>query len=456
MALKRQSRLAYTIVTGLTTLVLLIAAGAISYLSTVYYTRADWSENSRNTLSEQSVAVLAAMPGPIRVTVYTRAEGVPGRVIKELLDRYARERDDFETAFVNPDVEPERVRALGVTRDGELDIEYKGRRQRIERPAERTITNALMQLARAEARWVAHLSGHGERSLDGQANHDLGNFGVQLAERGFKLQSLNLAETITVPTNIAVLVIAGPRVDLLPAEQAALKDYLARGGNVLWLVDPGGTFGMNWLADALSLKREAGTIIDPATRGFIKAGLGNPTFALISRYGKHAALSGFNLLTVLPGAGPLSVTTTDTTKADWTPSALLQTGDRVWAELGKLAGTISQDLKTEASGPFNIGLAFERPTPDSDGTQRVVVISDGDFLSNSALGNGGNLDLGIRLVNWLARDDQLVDIPVRSDPDLKLDLSPTLTAVIGLGWLIGVPAILSIIGGTFWLRRRHR
>ena len=84
------------------------------------------------------------------------------------------------------------------------------------------------------------------------------------------------------------------------------------------------------------------------------------------------------------------------------------------------------------------------------------MISDGDFLSNSALGNGGNLDLGIRLVNWLARDDQLVDIPVRSDPDLKLDLSPTLTAVIGLGWLIGVPAILSIIGGTFWLRRRHR
>ena len=118
---------------------------------------------------------------------------------------------------------------------------------------------------------------------------------------------------------------------------------------------------MDWLADALSLKREAGTIIDPAAQSFIKAGLGNPTFALISRYGKHPALSGFNLLTVFPGAGPLTISANGTTKASWTPTALLQTGDRVWAELGKLAGTISQDLNTEASGPFNIGLAFERP-----------------------------------------------------------------------------------------------
>ncbi len=456
MALNRPSRFAQTLVAGLTTLILLIAAGVVGYLSTVYYTRADWSENSRNTLSEQSVAVLGAMPSPIRVTVYTRADGVTGRVIKELLDRYGRERDDFETAFVNPDVEPERVRSLGVSRDGELDIEYKGRRQRIELPAERTITNALMQLARAEERWVAHLTGHGERSLDGQANHDLGNFGAQLAERGFRLQRLNVAETVTVPTNTSVLVIAGPRVDVLPAEQSALRDYLASGGNVLWLVDPGGAFGMDWLADALSLKREAGTIIDPATQSFIKAGLGNPTFALISRYGKHPALSGFNLLTVFPGAGPLTISANGTTEASWTPTALLQTGDRVWAELGKIAGTISQDLNTEASGPFNIGLAFERPAPDGNGVQRVVVISDGDFLSNSALGNGGNLDLGVRLVSWLAKDDQLVDIPVRSDPDLKLDLSPTLTAIIGLGWLVGMPIILGAIGGTFWLRRRHR
>ena len=36
----------------------------------------------------------------------------------------------------------------------------------------------------------------------------------------------------------AVLVVAGPKVELLPAEVAAVRAYLADGGNAFFMLDP--------------------------------------------------------------------------------------------------------------------------------------------------------------------------------------------------------------------------
>jgi ABC-type uncharacterized transport system involved in gliding motility auxiliary subunit len=441
----------------LTTIMWVVVISLLGFLSTRYYQQIDLSASARNTLNEASLRVLGILDSPISITAYTRPESVSGRVIIELVNRYQRHHKDLALEFVNPDKEPERVRAQNISRDGVLDLRYQGRTKRVNVPAERTISSALLSLSRADERWIAYLVGHGERDLRGQANHDLGTFGNHLLERGFKLQALNLLESGAVPDNAAVLIIGGPRVELLAEEQALVITYVDRGGNVLWLVDPGPSYGLDNLGTALGISRPEGTLIDPATQGFIRAGLGNPTFALISRYGRHAALDGFNLMTVFPGAGPLVVKPAE----DWKASVLLRSGDRVWAEKQALTGSVSQDAATEPSGPFDIGLALTRPRPsageeEQEGDQRIVVVSDGDFLSNSALGNGGNLDLGVRLVTWLAADDEQLDIPTRSDPDLKLTLSQAQVATIGLGWFVFLPLAFGLTGLTVWLRRRNR
>jgi ABC-type uncharacterized transport system involved in gliding motility auxiliary subunit len=437
---------------ALITLTIVLCAFLAGHVSNLYHARADWSANNRNTLSAASLGVLEAMPGTIRATVYTRPESTTGRAVSELLSRYTQGRDNFVVAFVNPDVEPERVRALGIEKDGVIEIEYQERRRRIQFPAERTISNALLQVARSGERWVAYLEGHGERDLKGVANHDLGNFGKRLVDRGFNLQSLNLLEAGEVPSNTAVLVIAGPRVNLISQEIALLDQFIARGGNVLWLVDPGELFGLEELAKNLGLARAPGTIIDPTTQGFTNSGSGNPTFTIVSRYGRHRSLDGLDLLTVFPGAGPLSAKPVN----DWKPSVLLRTSDAVWAEMDALSGSVSQDSPREAGGPFDIGFSFTRAATDTRKDGRIIAISDGDFLSNAALGNGGNLDLGVRLITWLVTDDSLLDIPVRTDPDLSLALSRTQTAVIGLGWFAGVPILLTLTGIGIWFRRQHR
>ena len=122
---------------------------------------------------------------------------------------------------------------------------------------------------------------------------------------------------------------------------------------------------------------------------------------------------------------------------------------------------------SDIAGPLSIGLALTRtiniPTNVSNksdhGTQRkqrAVVIGDGDFLSNTYLGNGGNLKLGMNIVNWIAHDDMFITIPVKTSPDLTLELTATGKAIIAFGFLILLPAFLAGTGTVIWFRRRKR
>ena len=79
-----------------------------------------------------------------------------------------------------------------------------------------------------------------------------------------------------------------------------------------------------------------------------------------------------------------------------------------------------------------------------------------DFLSNTYLGNGGNLKLGLNIVNWLAHDDRFISIPAKTSPDLSIELTSTAKATIAFGFLILLPLLLGGTGTVIWLRRRKR
>ncbi len=69
----------------------------------------------------------------------------------------------------------------------------------------------------------------------------------------------------------------------------------------------------------------------------------------------------------------------------------------------------------------------------------MLVIGDGDFLSNSYLSNVGNQDLGLALIRWLVADDRMIGMPSREIQDQELQLTPLARGIIGLGSLILLP-----------------
>jgi hypothetical protein len=87
-------------------------------------------------------------------------------------------------------------------------------------------------------------------------------------------------------------------------------------------------------------------------------------------------------------------------------------------------------------------------------SQRVVMVGDGDFLSNTYLGNGGNRELGIRLVEWACANDSLVEVTSVPAPDRELALKPWQVAIMGGGFLIGLPLAFLLNGLSLWWRRR--
>lgn len=77
--------------------------------------------------------------------------------------------------------------------------------------------------------------------------------------------------------------------------------------------------------------------------------------------------------------------------------------------------------------------------------------------SNTFLGSGGNLDLGMNIVNWLAGDDSLIALQPRPTLDATLDFSRAALYSIALVFLVGLPLALALAGAAvWWRRRRHR
>jgi len=372
------------------------------------------------------------------------------RAIRDLLARYQRHKRDITLDFVNPDLQPARVRELGIRVNGELLIDYQGRQEKLASLSEQSITNALQRLARSGERWLVFLEGHGERKPLGEANHDLGAWGKRLEEKGFKIQPLNLVANPAIPGNTAVLVLAGPQTDLMPGEVALIQQFIEGGGNLLWLGDPDDLHGLQPLAETLGVSFVPGVIVDPTTRVL---GISDPRLAIASTYPPHPVTRNFDVITLFPQAAGIEYTP----PAGWQGQAILLSAERSWSETGELSGQIAFDEGQDTPGPLTLGVVMSRARGggEDSGEQRVAIIGDGDFLSNAYLGNGGNLALGMNLINWLSHDDRFIDIPVKTAPDRNLSFSPLAQGMIGFGWLVLLPLGLAATGGLIWWRRRR-
>ena len=435
-------------------LLLFTAALLLAFLSTRYAWQHDFSHAQRASLDPRTLKLLDGLDAPVAITSYAPPDAQLRAAIADFIARYQRRKRDISLAFVDPDADPAATREAGILINGELVIRYRGRSEQLKLLTERDFDNALLRLTRSGERLAAFLDGDGERKPDGQANADLGNFAALLKAQGIRAIPLDLRGGNRIPENVDVVVIASPQAPLDAARGAQLVDYVERGGNLLWLTEPDAKPGLEGLARALSLRVLDGVAVDGAGAAL---GIGDPSFVAISTYPQSALTRDFRLTTLFPQ--PAALAAVAEPRWQWTP--LLRTGEKSWTETGAIpkqgeAAAISYDAaKGEIPGPLDIGVALTRLSPSpAKREQRVTVIGDGDFLSNSFLGNGGNREFGQRLFDWLLQDDALIEIADKSAADRQLTLSPAALATISLGFLLVLPATLLLAGILIWWRRR--
>jgi ABC-type uncharacterized transport system involved in gliding motility auxiliary subunit len=425
-------------------LLVLLGAAAIGYLSARHDHVADWTYGSRVSMSPETRSVLAKLDGPVDIVSYASPQGDLRQTIGAVLQRYQQAKPDLHLSFVDPQKDPAAMRNLGITVDGELILHYRNREQRLDTLTERSLTDAMERLVRGSDRIVAFVTGDGERRADADANADLGTFVEQLEHSGLRAVPLNFSQVTSVPDHTDLVVLASPQAALSPGATKALVDYVASGGNLLWLADPGNLDpSLQPLADALGIRILPGELIDASSAA---AGLKDPRMIALGDYPPSAITRGFTLTTLFPEVAPLA----EVRKSEWQIAPFLRSSPQATTQ--SIDGNASNSLK----GPLDFGFAFSRLSPSPDKSeQRVIVIGNGDFLSNSYLGNGGNRALGERIFDWLLGDDELINMPPRGAPDRVLTVSQGELDVLSITFIVLVPFLLLLIGGLIaWRRRR--
>ncbi len=434
--------------TRLITLAILLLLSSLTFLSHQYSTQFDLTLNARNTLSKASFKLLETLDAPIKVTAYLR-QGLPIRQqISQLIQRYQVYKANITLEFIDPTIDLQAAKTLNIGKQGLIVVSYQQRTEKITFLDESSFTNALLQLSHSSQRWVSFLSGHGERSPEGKANFDLGLFAKELARRHINAQTLNLIEVNSIPDNTALLVLSAPRIALLAGEITLIQNYIKRGGNLLLLTDPEDKY-LKPLERQLGINKLAGTIIDTHSNLY---GVDDPSFVLVSRYNRHPVTKGMQSITVYPRVAAFEWSET----TNFSIEPLLKTVEQAWTETDEIKGKIKFNPNTqEVTGVLNIALALTRNL--KKGTQqRIVVIGDGDFLSNTFLGNVGNLEMGLRLFNWLIHDDQFIDIPIKVAGDKTLKLTSLAIGIMGFGFLFIIPIVLIAVGFFIWYKRKRR
>src|SRR5688572_22354428 len=386
---------------------------AVNYVSVRQNKRWDLTSNQQYTLSDQSIRLLQGLQEPVKFIVFDKTENVG--TFKPRLDEYQYQSKQVNVEYIDPDKKPIPAKEYGIQNYGTVVVEYMGRRERVTSSSEQDLTGALVKVLNPQERRVYFLSGHGEKDPTNTERAGYSAIIDALRRDNYQWEKLILAQTNMIPDNATVIIVAGPRTDLLEGEVALLREYLEkRAGKLLAMLDP--PEPGREMPLLTGLVREWGAepgnnvVIDASGVGRLFGG--DASVPVAASYPQHPITAGFALLTAFPLAR--SMAPTDKPAPGRTSQAIIETSARSWAEteLAPKGQVAMNPEKGDKQGPISIAVAASAPAqgdaaakkPD-DGEKaetRVVAIGDSDFATNAALGIQGNRDLFMNTVNWLA------------------------------------------------------
>ncbi len=465
----RQARLG-TIAAGSVAAVLAILV-AINYLGSRHNKRWDWTAARQFTLSDQTTKVLQGLQKPVRFLVFAQPEDLDR--FRDRLEAYQYASKQVSVDFIDAVKNPERANAYKVQSLGTVVIEYEGRTERVTSDGEQELTNGLIKVVQGAQHKVYFVQGHGEKTSDSTDRGGYSSIVSALGQDNFAVDKVVLAQANDVPADASVLVVAGPKTDYFPAEIEMLKRYLARGGKILFLLDPPDRADSPPLTNLVALLKDwaiqvgDNVVVDVSGIGQI-FGTG-PSVPVAAKYDSHPITDRFNLLTAYPLARSVEPATGGSSSKFAQP--LVETSQNSWAETDikrlTTTGEVTRDLdKGDKAGPVTLAAAVSAPvtetTPPSDGAKtdapkpetRIAVFGDSDFVANGFLGIPGNRDLFLNAVNWLAQQENLIAIRPREAEDRRITLTRDQEQRIFWLTVLIIPGLILLAGVQTWWRRR--
>jgi len=458
--------------------------------------RTDVTSNQQFGLSEQTVQLLSELSNPIEATVFLQIDTAEGaaawRDTQDLLSEFSRRAaDDFDFRLIDPVLQPNVAADFGVTQTPAIVIEATGSR-RVDIVVgdnpnngpdifdEQGITTAMLVVNQIRQKQVFFISGHGERNMTSAQGDDEGyvEAALSLIRDNYRVSTATLIDLLPqIFSNNrddfpAALIFVDPQSELVSAsgelrdETDILRQYMLRGGSVIFLFEPNPDPSYGDLLGEFGVAIGAGHLVDATS--FVAP---EANFLQITRSNRqfeppHPITEPIDVI-YMPGATFIGSTIPDdaiprtaTGEPHLILTGLATTTLNSWEELGD---EDSFDLDEDRTGPFHVAIAVEALAPIGFSPQivdgelvrtNIVVIGDADFASDRYFSSAKNGDFLANAVNWAVRDFELISI--RSKTKIFRELVLTRSErdfVRWSGWLL-MPSLISAIGVWSWWRRR--
>ena len=451
---------------GVGTASVLVFAFSTVYVATQLDTMWDLSYFRTTRSGESTRRIIQGLNEPLQVTLFFPPANDAGELVSQYFRELREESPLLQVDWLDQAMEPARARAMGVSDNGAfvlsrgerhevykvgLDLDRaRGQLARLDNAVQRR----LLMLARP--RRVLYLTaGHGERGEappkpGEQQSQSIADFKLFLSAQNLEVRLLGLAEGLgkEVPSDAALVMVAGPTKELLPEEVAALREYVDRGGKLWIALEPDGP-----AHDAL---------LAPLGLKFVNTTLANEQMFLRVR---HLQSDRTNL-----GSAFFSSHPSVSTLATLGPQApVLFPGSGTFVPGPQLPG-VSHDVAVrahEATFPdkdrdfandldeeranWPLVMAVEK-TGSGPEPARAVVMGDVDALTDGVLRNTGNSYLVLDVLRWLA-GDELISGTVSNEEDVPIQHTREQDVVWFYVTVLLAPAM--VLGMGFFVTRRR-
>ncbi len=431
----------------------LVILALFNVLGSRYQTKFDLTANKQFTLSDQSIKIAQALPSPVKITGWLTSSDTRKSDFQTLLTDYSnRSGGKLSYEFIDPEARPGDAVAAGITATGTIVYQMGDKKQNSTGTTEKDVSTALVKLERPEKK-VYFTTGHGERSLDGFGPTDYGTIKQALERDNFTTTSINLLTQRAVPDDASELVIAGPANPFLQEEKDTLKAYLDGGGKLVVLLGPSSKTDLNDLLQNYQVSFSGGVVVDPA-----KSVPQDPRVVVVDNYGTHAVTQDLRDLSFFPLATPIS--TPGTPPAGMTITSLAKSSDSSW---GNTNLQQIQQGPNDPKGPLSLAVAIDAgsaasasssstPAPNAS---RLVLIGSPDLISNNSLQQvPGNQTLFLNSANWVAQEDNLINIRVPENTPRTMVLTSSQMNLVAYSSFLFLPLGVLAAGAAVWWTRR--
>jgi ABC-type uncharacterized transport system involved in gliding motility auxiliary subunit len=469
--------------------IIIVLAAMVNYLGFEHYRRWDLSRDKKYQLSDKTKHFLDSIKGKVRMTVFFGSQNPITGDVQSLLTEYQyASRGKIDVEYVDPERNLTRAKELFdkykvVTDESVLIVDYQGRSKTVkasdmadmdegnpmlgEPPkvtafkGEQAVTSALIDIVEGKKNIVGYILGHKEPPLTGTSPVSVLKTFIENENVQFK--ELNLFEVPAIPSDIKVIMIAGPQYDFSDREMKMLRDFWNKDGRILLLVDPAAkTPKLFAFLSELGVK-----VDDDRLMAMVKTGIQEVARVrdVVAHFLPDNPVTKRLADVRAPFFGTTSSLTLETQQvaaANIHLAPLAQAEKGYWGETDYNSddeALLQFDPAKDKAEPLTIAASAEKGGSADERIQinsaRLIVVANSTFIQDNALTQDQQgLDFVSASINWLLSREQMIGIAPKIPQTLTFTLDEQ--ALRSLRWIILVvmPLVPAIFGLLVWWRRR--